>query len=109
MRRTILPFTATLVAGFGLAACTHSGEQATPAPAVAQEVAQTVRYLPDCEDEQTTPCVTLDEGTWREVTSYQPYGFKPLAVCDAEDYPTNLPCVWKHRHSQNGKWIVYSR
>lgn len=111
MRRLLIPAAATLVAGLGLAACTHSGEQTTPpAPTITvQEVTQTVRYLPDCEDEQTTPCVTLDEGTWREVTSYQPYKFDPLAVCDVEDYPTNVPCVWKKQHAQSGKWIVYTR
>jgi hypothetical protein len=31
------------------------------------------RIYPDCEDVMQTPCVTIDEGTWRKVYSYDPY------------------------------------
>jgi hypothetical protein len=27
----------------------------------------------DCENVMTVPCVTLDDGAWRKVTSYKPY------------------------------------
>lgn len=107
MRGPILAYAAVgTAAGLTLAACNHAGEKVdAPAPIV---VTQTVRYLPDCEDVETVPCVTLDESQWREVTSYHPYQFKALAVCDVEDYPTNTPCVWKKQYAGTAAWVVYT-
>lgn len=116
MRRTLIPVAATLASGLTLLGCgPKDGPHGTYVPTTPtqslpqrEQVTQTVRYLPDCEDEQTTPCVTYDEGEWREVTGYKPYHFGTLSVCDVEDYPTNTPCVWRKRYA-NGTWMVYTR
>lgn len=63
----------------------------------------------DCEDmEGSTPCVTYDEGQWRLVSSYDPYSFTALVQCSAEDYPKIMPCVWKHKSTVDGMWLVYT-
>lgn len=80
--------------------------------------------LPDCEDVDvpTFPCVTKDEGTWRIVTSENPYRYIPTRLCMTEDeigsrIVSRLPCVWDTwsagdsvpAGSVNRRWMVFFR
>lgn len=116
MRRTILA--TCLVAGFGLAGCTPPKAQPvavpTPSPSPTSHSRETqpqpieVRFL-DCGDGDA-PCVTYDDGSQGTglylVTSQQPFQATLMQACDAEDYPTNLPCVWKRQDAKTGEWIT---
>lgn len=67
-----------------------------------------VLTVADCEDYAgQSPCVTWDVDGFRLVRSYAPYRFTGLGECDAEDFPTNLPCVWRNREASTGGWLVY--
>lgn len=103
--RTILA--TCLVAGLGLAGCTPTprptfqGRETQPQPIEGR--------FHDCGDGDA-PCVTYDDGSEGQgmylVTSYQPFKATRLTVCDAEDYPTNMPCVWKDQDAKTGEWIT---
>jgi hypothetical protein len=90
----------------------------------ARPVTVLVDRYPDCEDSDTLPvdpCVTIDDGTWRLVTSYQPYAYTLLTVCVTADEIGSrvvgpLPCVWDTRAAGDGvptnqarPFLVYSR
>lgn len=103
--------TAALVLGVSLAACTPPKAQplAEPIPSPSYPGRETQPQpvdtrFPDCGDSDA-PCVTYDEGEMRLVGSYQPYAYTALPHCDAEDYPTNMPCVLKHQ-DRRARWIV---
>lgn len=80
---------------------TYPGRETQPQPVEAR--------FPDCGD-GNAPCVTYDDGPQGNgmylVTSYQPYKATKIPTCDAEDYPTNMPCVWKHPDAKTGEWIT---
>lgn len=63
----------------------------------------------DCGD-GTPPCVTYDDAPAAPgmylVLGTNPYRALLLQTCNAEDYPTNLPCVWKHPDAKTGEWIT---
>lgn len=61
----------------------------------------------DCEDIETVPCVTVDEGEWRMVTSYRPYRKLSLGVCKSI-VPKNAPCVFT-RKNKRGLYVVALR
>lgn len=110
MRRVISLLLLLVVLGACKPPTAQPLETPSTSPHVTQESRETqpqpvsARFF-DCEDRQRIPCITFDEGEWRVVDSYSPYRFIPLPQCDAEDYPTVTPCVWK-RPDANGKWIV---
>lgn len=106
---------AALLLGVALAACEDhpSPQPAPPTPSPTQTSRETqpqpVEFrLPDCGDGDA-PCVTQDDGAEGPgmylVTNYQPFKAILLPTCNAEDYPTNLPCVLKHQDRQ-GRWII---
>lgn len=111
---TLLVSAATILAGFGMAACTHSGTPSkpfTPPPApafTAQDTDPVETRFFDCGDgDGNAPCVTWDENEWRLVVDYTPYSYVRLYQCTAEDGGKKLPCVWKDFDNQ-GKWIVFT-
>jgi hypothetical protein len=61
----------------------------------------------DCEDVETVPCVTVDEGEWRMVTSYRPYRKLSLRVCKSV-VPKNAPCVFTKKN-RAGMYVVALR
>lgn len=53
------------------------------------------RWLGDCEDDNPPVCFMKDEGQWRVVTSFDPYRFRAVSLCNARR--SNLPCLTKGR------------
>lgn len=109
-----------MTAVISLIACTPQASQPAPTPAPSVKTPGPVepvkvvepvetRYV-DCEDVDmpVKPCVTFDEDEWRVVTRYEPYTFIRINQCSHEDYPNNMPCVWK-KQDQQGKWIVLTK
>lgn len=111
--------TAALLLGLSLAACeVHPAPQSTPAlptptpsPSPNRETQpQPVEIrFPDCGDGDA-PCVTYDDGDQGKgmylISSYTPvFHGERINVCNAEDYPTNLPCVLRHQDPQD-QWVT---
>jgi hypothetical protein len=66
--------------------------------------------LPDCEDVDQTPCITYDSGSWRRVTSYEPYTATKVVPCGQEDGGPVLPCVWtKHKNLRTNGWNYFTK
>lgn len=118
MRRTTILAASTLAASILLTGCERPKPMPLPdrnpspgAPTTNRETQpQPVEFrFPDCGD-GTPPCVTYDDGPQGNgmylVTGDRPYKSILMPVCDAEDYPTNLPCVWKHPDAKTGEWIT---
>lgn len=112
--------TIAAVTGLAMGACGVHPASQSPTPAPSPHATMTIpnretqpepiRFdFPDCGDD-TPPCVTYDDGDQGNglymVTSYKPFKAKLYPTCDAEDYPTNLPCIWKHPDAKTGKWIA---
>jgi len=79
----------------------------------AVKTAPEVITFTDCEDNEQTPCYTLDEGRWVIVTSYDPY--EATEMTDAEvysamvgrlpdcEYEDSSDCRWVASESGNGE------
>jgi hypothetical protein len=65
----------------------------------------TLRAYVDCEDVQRTPCVTIDEGTWRLVRDYTPYKATKLKECKVISIK-KANCVLPHKTKRGLFWVA---
>lgn len=65
---------------------------AEPADAARKRVHKSV-MLSNCEDVDTVPCITYDDGKWKRVSSYSPYRAKVVARCKSKNGGPKFPCV----------------
>lgn len=99
--RTAFVALATLAASAVLPAAVPGAASAHPSQHRHTTHHRHVLRVPDCEDTDgpVTPCVTVDDGRWRLVTSYAPYRYRTLHVCVTKDEIGSrivgpVPCVW---------------
>lgn len=54
--------------------------------------------LSDCEDTGKPACYTYDDGSWRVVTSYNPYRGKVVKLCKPRK--VSVPCLTTPKHGK---------